>query len=301
MLRFDRLATLYLVAPLLRTLPSSPNPRIPILMYHSIRDEKETGHPYYRLNTSRTCFAQQMHFLHDSGYEVINLAQARRLLFETPAGQTRNDAGRSSQQPHPAGFVVLTFDDGYEDFYDGAFPILRQFGFTATVFLPTGFIGSDNKRLQRGPHLGWKQVRELRGQGIEFGSHTVNHHQLLKLRREAIADELRISKEVIQEVLGEPVESFSYPFAFPESNTEFKNTLAAMLEGCAYRTGVTTVIGRASAQDHPLFLRRLPVNSSDDLPLFRAKLEGRYDWLHTIQYASKLIQERLRSEGVEKT
>ena len=165
----------------------------------------------------------------------------------------------------------------------------------ATVFLPTGFIGDSPLKFKDRDCLAWRDVRELAEDGVAFGSHTVTHPQLAGLGPEAISRELDGSKQAIEDRLGRPVTCFSYPYRFPEEDGPFKSRLGALLHDAGYTHGVTTVIGRAGQGENPLFLKRLPVNSADDLALFRAKLEGGYDWLHRPQYISKKVKMLMRA------
>jgi hypothetical protein len=272
--RLDRFATLYVVNPVQRRI--SRNERsIPILMYHSISDEDETKvRAYYRTATSPMVFNQHMHHLHELGYSTINVADAVNAL-----------QNGGSMKRH----VVVTFDDGYADFYREAFPALSRYGLTATVFLPTAYIGKAPVQFKKKDCLTWGEVRELRKYGISFGSHTVTHPQLSTLAGDKVKDEIVNSKQTIEDSLGESVDSFSYPFAFPEENRPFVRMLRNELIESGYDHGVSTRIGTARGQEDRYFLRRLPVNSLDDVSLFSAKLQGGYDWLHTIQYGSKLL------------
>jgi peptidoglycan/xylan/chitin deacetylase (PgdA/CDA1 family) len=190
----------------------------------------------------------------------------------------------------PVKGVVVTFDDGYSDFFRQAFPILNRFSFTATVFLPTAYIGTVAKQFKGMACLTWKEVRELRKCGISFGSHTVTHPQLRSLKANEINSEVVNSKTTIEDNLGESVDSFSYPFAFPDEDTTFAQTLRNALAGAGYDNGVSTRIGLARREEDRYFLRRLPMNSLDDVPLFGAKLRGGYDWLYRLQFASKFIR-----------
>ncbi|MCD4812025.1 polysaccharide deacetylase family protein [bacterium] len=90
----------------------------------------------------------------------------------------------------PQRYAVLTFDDGFRDFYTYAYPILKKYSFTATVFLPTGFIGNGQSIFNGKEHLRWDEVREIRFNGIEFGSHTVSHPKLRNLKRKNVENEL---------------------------------------------------------------------------------------------------------------
>ena len=275
-LRLDRFTTLYLISPFLH-LVSARKPSIPILMYHSITDEDESSaHPYYRTNTSLEVFAAQLKYLHESGYKTCSLQEAIRQLEEHPSATVK--------------LVVITFDDGYSDFYRKAFPALSRYHFSATVFLPTAYIGTSPIQFKGKDCLTWSEVRELRNHGIGFGSHTVNHPQLSSLNAVAMKGEILNSKLVLEDNLGEAVDSFAYPYAFPEENTSFVRTLREMLVNAGYRQGVSTRIGIVRSREDRYFLCRLPINSLDDIPLFDAKLKGGYNWMHSLQYASKFIK-----------
>ncbi|ULA68472.1 MAG: NodB homology domain-containing protein [Nitrospira sp.] len=269
MSRIDRLLTIYYFNPL-RRLALTNQSGIPILMYHSISSAEERVHPYYRINTLPEVFADQMRFLARQGYKTIGLEE---LTAKEPDGKS----------------VVITFDDGYSDFYFKAFPILERYGFRATVFLATAYV--EGEPFSGRPCLTWKQIRELSGAGIAFGSHTHTHPQLRNLERPAIVQELKRSKEIIEDRLGSAVAHFSYPYRFPEEDEEFKSFIAEELINAGYIRGVTTVIGRYRTGDNQMLIKRLPINSEDDETFFDAKLEGSYDWLRTPQYLVK----RLRS------
>jgi len=269
-MRIDRFLTLYLFHPILR----SARGKIAILMYHSISDGSENGHPYFRTLTSPSAFAEQMRFLHENGYNVIDLMA---LVDDMNAGRA----------PPPKS-VVLTFDDGFHDFYTNAFPVLQQYRFPAAVFLATQFIdeGSPFKGLR---YLTWTQVRELAGYGVSFGSHTVSHPDLSRLPRNELEFELFESKQRIESELGKKVEAFSYPFAFPEHGSFFVRQLKPTLDRAGYKCCLTTRIGTVSAGDDLSRLKRLPANSLDDNLLLKAKIDGAYNWLYTCQVLYKRL------------
>src|SRR5205823_3517875 len=136
----------------------------------------------------------------------------------------------------------------------------------------------------------WDEVRELQRAGIEFGSHTVNHPKLVELDWAQVELETRNSKLEIEEHLGVPVTAFCYPYAFPQADVAFVNRFHQLLEKAGYESCVTTTVGRIGMGDDPFRLRRLPVNGADDAALFRAKLEGAYDWLTGPQALVKRIK-----------
>lgn len=277
--RFDRFITLNLVHPVTRLAGIKKKGAIPILMYHSISDGPEKRvHPYYRTNTAPKIFKEQMKYFFEHNYAVVTLKD-----LINPMG--------SADQPNKT--VVITFDDGYRDFYANAYPVLSKYGFSATVFLPTGFIDENSKNLKgikNTEHLSWKEVRELNSNNMDFGSHTVNHPKLAFLSEEKLEYELSYSKKTIEDKLGEAVSSFSYPFAFPEENNLFKNKLVDILKKCEYKNGVSTRIGTSSKTDELFFMRRLPINSCDDNNFMSAKLEGSYNWLGKPQYYYKMLK-----------
>jgi peptidoglycan/xylan/chitin deacetylase (PgdA/CDA1 family) len=273
--RLDRLTTLYFGLPITRIVGPKSGTRVPILMYHSISENLfGKSHPYYHINTSPNVFLQQMQCLRQAGYRTIDLSELMN-GFENGIDLAKT--------------VVITFDDGYQDFLTDAMPVLKRCGFTATVFLATGRIQQTSMRLEGVDYLTWSEVRELHEEGIRFGSHTVTHPDLRCLGPEQIEYELGYSKEVIEQKLGVAINSFAYPFAFPEENTNFARLLLDELENQGFENGVTTILGRASLRHNRFFLPRLPVNSWDDQSFFRAKLEGGYDWLHWPQWFDKFL------------
>lgn len=253
-------------------------------MYHRIAREFEQNiHPYYRVVTTPEVFSKHMDTLADEGYQVIGLDVAVNML--------RRES--NARQVVPAKPVVITFDDGFHDFYTDGFPILCRHGFTATVFLPTSFINHKDRKIAGKSFLSWSEVRELNKGGITFGSHSVSHDHLVKMPRTEVELELKQSKETIEEMTGSAVLSFSYPFAFPENNKKFVSFLHDALKYCGYSCAVTTSIGTADSGQDTFFLRRIPVNSDDDSALFQAKLGGQYNWLHDVQYISKSVRDML--------
>jgi peptidoglycan/xylan/chitin deacetylase (PgdA/CDA1 family) len=162
-MRPDRFITLNLVQPLRRRLarigilgtrPSAYNPALPILMYHSISDDPETGvRPYYRICTRPERFREQMQWLKNNGYCGVTLNDGLTWLDSANRRSKVEHGGQTTQignsQP-----VVLTFDDGFRDFFTAAWPILQEFGFTSTMYLPTAFIGNTRRLFSPSPRRG---------------------------------------------------------------------------------------------------------------------------------------------------
>jgi peptidoglycan/xylan/chitin deacetylase (PgdA/CDA1 family) len=277
-MRLDRIVSIGLSKLVPGVLGWRSQQRIPILMYHGIQTGLGMRHPYFETNTSPNLFEAQMRFLSEAGYKAASLNE----ILEAIRTKQKMDK-----------WVAITFDDGYKDFYTQAFPILQKYNLHATVFVVPGFINGLHPEKNRCDYMSWEQIREVSAHGISIGSHTMTHPALYTLPLSVIEEQVRQSKDLIQNELGSAIDSFAYPFAFPEYDQQFVGELREVLQTHSYRCGVCTIIGRAhSGHDH-FFLPRLPVNSYDDLRFFDAKLNGGYDWLHTLQYPVKVLKARL--------
>src|SRR5215472_7412843 len=182
--RLDRAITLYLGGAVSRLFSGSGNVRIPILMYHAVQEGQSDPRPYYEVNVSPAAFASQMRQLKNAGYRAVSLDEALQAL----------KVGATDPK-----LVAITFDDGFRDFYQTAFPILADCQFTATVFLMTGYMAEPDKPFKGKAVLTWNEVRELHSHGIHFGSHTVSHPELKKLQFNQVEEEVGASKKVIED------------------------------------------------------------------------------------------------------
>jgi peptidoglycan/xylan/chitin deacetylase (PgdA/CDA1 family) len=276
-LRVDRLVSLRVVRPLRRISSSPAALRIPILMYHSVSEPgADSRHPYFGTVTSPAVFEQQMRYLHENGFQTLSPAD----VFAN--GET---SIRIVRKP-----VIITFDDGFRDFYTNAQPILAKYGFTAIVYLPTAYIQKTTTSFKGLDCLTWNEVRELSRAGVLFGSHTVTHPVLKEVAHDQLEAELRDSKATIENELGLAIDSFAYPYAYPQQNREFVQRLRSVLIDAGYQNGVSTIIGSTHGIEDRFCLKRLPANSWDDPTFFAAKLDGDYDWLGNVQYISKSLK-----------
>ena len=171
---------------------------IPILTYHSIDDSGSV------ISTHPQKFRDQMQILYDRRFNIISLSDLVALMH--------------NKQPLPSKTAVITFDDGFKNFYLKAYPILQEFGFSATVFLVPGYIGktSEWNATSRGipvlDLLEWSEIREMVKSGIDFGAHTMNHTDLSRLSREQARQEIVDSKLLIQKYLEKDAQFFAYPY-----------------------------------------------------------------------------------------
>jgi peptidoglycan/xylan/chitin deacetylase (PgdA/CDA1 family) len=276
-MRIDRCITLNVLSRIADNNLDKNNNCVRILMYHSICcDAENSVTPYYRLNTSPEIFDMQMMYIRRNNYKVIPLDEVQSIF--------------TNNQESDVNYIAITFDDGFLDFYDNAYPILNKYNMPSTVFLPTDYIGSPAHKIKGKKHLDWDQIRFLRDEGVTFGSHTMSHKQMKNLASEEMEYEIVKSKEIIEQKLQVDIDAFSYPYAFPDADAGFKEQLASCLQRNGYKTGVSTRVGTATVTDDIYYLKRLPVNDCDDMDLFGAKLRGYYDWFYYLQVASKYLK-----------
>lgn len=295
-LRWDRTITLALYRLCLSGRPG-PDRVLPILMYHSVSPDAEPGvAAYYRLCTSPTRFEAHMEALKARGYVGVTLSEGLQWL---------NTGTLAWPDARPAQPVAITFDDGFQDLYTAAWPVLQRLGFRATAYLPTAFIGETRRTFQpRGasggvgvvgrPCLTWSEVKELAAAGIEMGGHTVTHPELPRLSWPEIEQEIRQCKDTLDQQLGTPVRSFAHPYAFPQERPDYVARITELLQAAGFDSAVTTRVGRVRRTTHRLVLCRLPVNDADDPTLLAAKLTGAYDWVGTVQRFVRFLKLRFR-------
>ena len=203
-------------------------------------------------------FELQLALLSGSGYTTLHAARAARLL--RPGGEAL-----------PARPVVLTFDDGFADFYDTGVPLLRRYGLTATLFVTTGWVGGE-KQPDVGSGAGmltWSQIDGIAAAGIEIAAHTEHHPQLDQLPPALLRRELTSSKHRLEDRLGRPVTGLSYPFGY--SNRRVRE--AAAEAGYGYACVVANRV--ADASDDTYALPRLTIGCATKLPRFARTVSAR--------------------------
>lgn len=174
-------------------------PPLWVAMYHSVTPITDAADDPYRVTVSPVRFARQLHWLGDRGLRGVSV---RELLAATAAGRAK-------------GLVGLTFDDGYADFLDSALPLLRRHGFTATVYVLPGRLGGENAWDAEGPRkrlLDEDGILRIAEAGMEIGSHGLTHVRLTECDDAELAAETRRSRELLEELTGDPVDGFCYPY-----------------------------------------------------------------------------------------
>jgi peptidoglycan/xylan/chitin deacetylase (PgdA/CDA1 family) len=167
---------------------------VPILVYHNLGPQ-----PKGRMLLAASKFDEQMRYLKDQGYRVINLREFRQFI--------------EGKRQLPQRSVVLSFDDGYKSFREYAEPILKELGFTATLFVYTDYVGAGRNAVS------WKDLRELKEAGFDIEAHSKTHSDLRRKQGESEADyaarirsELQLPQNLFRQNLGEPVQTIAYPY-----------------------------------------------------------------------------------------
>ena len=223
---------------------------VPILLYHAFG---KPGEPASRFVVPLKRFARQMEWLKRLNYHVLSLEEYLQYR-------------RNYQLPPPRS-VVITIDDGYAEIADHVYPVLRRFGFPATVFLVSGKIGGHNdwtkdKTLDGRKILGWSDIKQIAGQYIQFGAHTRTHAKLPNIPLEQACEEIAGSKSDLENELKTPITSFAYPFG------EFDRSIQDLVKQTGYLGGCTAESGINSWSISLTALRRLEVQGTWSLVRF---------------------------------
>jgi peptidoglycan/xylan/chitin deacetylase (PgdA/CDA1 family) len=217
----------------------------------------------------------QLELMRDA-YEVVPLA---RLVAALANGEPTE------------GLVAVTVDDAYEDFFTVAYPMLRELGLPATLFVPTGLVGahSDWYDEARAPLkiAGSSMLGELDPDLVTLGSHTVHHRRLGGLVAEALETELSGSKRYLETLTGRPVTLLAYPFGGRASYTA--DTLRAA-RAAGFVAAVTTRWATYSSERELMSLPRISFREGDGPAQVRAKLAGDFDWLNGRELAAHLVR-----------
>src|SRR3989338_3484442 len=225
---------------------------LPILAYHRVGELRSDHVP----TVSAETFERQLTFLKHRRYRVLNLDQIAELL----------DRG----QPLPARSAAITFDDGYEETFTVAWPLLKRFGFPAAVFLTPAEVGLPG-------FANWDQCVTMAQNGMLLGCHTMSHSYLPLVPPADLGTEVLESKRVLEGRLGRPVEYFSYPVG------GFSAQIQQVVRDAGYRAACTTNRAWSHALDR-FALRRVKITERDANPvLFWAKLSGYYDTFRRLE------------------
>ena len=211
----------------------------PILIYHYVeyvRNEKDTIRK--SLNIPPYIFTRQIETLKNAGYTFITASELMDILD-----------GKINLPKKP---VLITFDDGYRDFYTDVFPILKKNNVKATAYIVSGFLDKPNYMLT------WQLKQVARNGLIEIGAHTVHHYSLRGLDPELAKYEIEESKKELEKIIGIPVVSFAYP------DGSFDDQAIKIVRDAGFKSAVTTMHGFATTPENKHSIYRIHPGDKTD-------------------------------------
>jgi len=236
-----------------------------ILLYHSIGVAE--GSDYLKLRVDKDSFNRQMEYLYEKKYNVVPLME---LVDKLNRGtETENKK-----------FIAITFDDGYADNLEFAAPILKKYGFTATIFISTGYLdggGRQDKYWEKWSYLTTGNISELISSGFKIGSHSCSHGALTSLDDTSLRREISDSKKVLEGVVNSKANLFSYPHG------DFNKRVEGILKEEGYIAACTSITGFNNNKSNVFELKRIEIRSGDSLQDFINKIDGYYNWLGYFQ------------------
>jgi peptidoglycan/xylan/chitin deacetylase (PgdA/CDA1 family) len=258
-------------AQLLQTAFHARRPRVIVLCYHSVG----TSRSY--LTVPEQQLVSQLDFLRDEEYSFLAFGDLVQRLYD----------GNIPTVPT----AVITFDDGFADVYNVAWPILVQANVPATIFITTGLLNQEPAVLQRFDKIvGFRErylspsaLCDLSKAGCEIGAHTHSHRNLARLTRDAATDELQRSRGILEETLGLTVDLFAYPFG--KRGLHYTAATIEVAQTCAYVGGgaISSRSVRPGDLNHMMEIPRFAIERGEKLSSFEAKVRGQLDWLGAYQ------------------
>ena len=221
------------------------NKSVPVLMYHSIRTQK--NNPYM---VSPARFDKDMQYIHDNGFTTLSTEELYDFMVYN--------------KPIPKKSILITFDDGYEDNYTNAFPILKKYNIKATIFIITDYVDKGKQ------YLSSAQLKEMESNGIDIESHTYRHDKLATYDYYEQLNTLKASKEFIEKTLDKKVNFISYPFGSYNIDT-----LKALKEA-GYEMAFTTDGRWANKSNGILTLNRVFISGFHRNTSFKTRV--RHSW-----------------------
>jgi peptidoglycan/xylan/chitin deacetylase (PgdA/CDA1 family) len=213
-------------------------------MYHYISIPPEDADEYrIGLSVAPNRFRQQMQYLAENGYHAIDFYALSLAI--------------SNKQELPPKPVIISIDDGYRDNYENAFPVLREFGLTATILLATEFIDQGNEA-----YLSWAMVEEMAEAGIRFEPHSKSHPDLRDRDRDFLIYQILGSQETIAAHIGYAPRYFAYP------SGRYDDAVIQVLRDLNFWGAVTTYSGKWHGYNDRFEWTRLRVRNNTPLPEF---------------------------------
>lgn len=221
---------------------------LPILMYHHLNVLPPTSSELLRTWTvAPEQFAAQLDYLQAHGFHTVTFKQLVD-FFERDV-------------PLPKQPIILTFDDGWIDAYTVAFPALRERNMVGVFFVPTNYATAGGNLF-----LDWTQAQEMSRAGMEIGGHTISHEDLSKIEPGEMRRQLRVSKAIMEEKIGQPVVALSYPFGV------HNDRIVAETRAAGYQAAVILCCGYQQRSNMLFTLPRIRVSYDDSLDDFAKRL-----------------------------
>ena len=236
---------------------------VPVVMYHRVinKSENEGIHGTY---IYENIFREHMKYLKDNNFSVITFEDLNNIGW-------RNRFDKNKK------YIIITFDDGYVDNYELAFPILKEFNFKATIFLMGEStynewdVKADGEKSF--PLMSVEMIKEMQDYGIEFGAHTFNHPKLNKLSNDEIKYQIVDVKKPLEEKIGREIITFAYPYGI------LNDYAKKMVEEAGYTFGVATDSGSVCLSNDLYQIRRIAIFPNTNLFSFKRKVKGNYNFI----------------------
>lgn len=236
---------------------------VPVVMYHRVinKSENEGIHGTY---IYENIFREHMKYLKDNNFSMITFKDLNNIGW-------RNRFDKNKK------YIIITFDDGYVDNYELAFPILKEFNFKATIFLMGEStynewdVKADGEKSF--PLMSVEMIKEMQDYGIEFGAHTFNHPKLNKLSNDEIKHQIVDVKKPLEEKIGREIITFAYPYGI------LNDYAKKMVEEAGYTFGVATDSGSVCLSDDLYQIRRIAIFPNTNLFSFKRKVKGNYNFI----------------------
>ncbi len=227
---------------------------VPILMYHQVGEPGPKGTPYRSLTVHPDSFRRQMRWLRRLGYRGLSM----RDIMPYVRGERRGKV------------VGITFDDGYRNVYRNALPVLRELGFTATNYFVVRQLGGGNiwdyeEGVAHSDLMSKEELLDWAAQGMEVGSHTLNHVKVPEVPEAEARHEIEDSRRELEDLVQQPVTAFCYPYGAENARVR------ELVSDAGYTNATTTAPGLAHAGDDPFGLPRVMVARSTHILRFLQK------------------------------
>ena len=236
---------------------------IPVIMYHRVINKSE-NEGIYGTYIYEDIFRKHLQYLKDKNYTVITFKDLDKIGW-----RNRFEKGKK--------YIILTFDDGYKDNYDLAFPILKEFDFKATIFL-MGRSTYNEWDVKAGgeiefPLMSVEMIKEMQDYGIEFGAHTFNHPKINTLSNEEIAHQIVDVRKPLEEKIGKEIITFAYPYGI------LNDYAKEMAKKAGYTFALATDSGSVCLSDDLYQIRRIAIFPNTNLFSFKRKVAGNYNFI----------------------